>query len=53
MKEVIGFNLICFVVTFIIIMLSELDLKEKIIAMIMEVVMMAILSIGVGLFVGI
>lgn len=53
MKEVIGFNLIGFVVSFIFVMLSEFDLKEKIIGMIMEVILMAILSIGVILLAGI
>ena len=52
MKEVIGYNLRCFVVSFIIIMFSDLLLKEKIIGMIIEVVLMAILSIGVVLMVG-
>ena len=53
MKEAIGFNLVSFVIAFICIMVSDVDLKEKIIGMIIEVVLMAILSIGVILMVGI
>ena len=53
MAQVIGYNLISFFITFIFIMVSDLDLKEKIIGMIIEVVLMAILSIGVILMVGI
>ncbi len=53
MKEAIGFNLVSFVISFICIMVSDLDLKEKIIGMIIEVVLMATLSIGVILMVGI
>lgn len=52
MKELIGFNLISFAITLFIVSLSEFEIKEKIVMLIMEIVIIAILSIGIFLMVG-
>lgn len=47
MKELIGLNLLCFVITGFIVMFSGYSIKEKLIGMIFEIVFVAILTGGV------
>ena len=53
MKELIGMNLISYAIAFIIIFLSDLSTKDKIIGMLATVVFVATISIGAYLLVGI
>lgn len=53
MKTLIGFNMVCFAIISLIIMLTYSgDMKEKIIGMIIEALFMAVLSVGVWLMAG-
>ena len=51
MTVAIGFNLMCFVMTVVIVFTIgwDMGLKEKIIFIISEVVLLAILTLGVGM----
>lgn len=53
MKELIGMNLMCYAVALIVIFLSDLKIKDKILGMLFVIVFMATLSTGVYLLVGV
>lgn len=54
MREIIGFNIIADVITFLILLLDfDLTLKEKLIFWFVSVLCLAILSFGVYLLVGV
>ena len=53
MKELIGMNLICYSIAFIILFLSDLSTKDKILGMLVTVVFVATMSIGAYLLVGV
>ena len=49
MREVIGFNLICAAIAFVIVCFADLDTKEKVEFMACEICVMAVMSLGAGL----
>lgn len=53
MKELIGINLINYAVAFIILFLSDLSTKDKVIGMIVTVIFITTVSIGAYLLVGV
>lgn len=53
MKELIGMNLINYAIAFIILFLSDLSTKDKIIGMIVTVVFIVTITTGAYLLVGI
>lgn len=53
MKTLIGFNIVCFAVTsLIVILMYDGDIKEKIIGMIIALLFMSVLSFGIFLMCG-
>jgi peptidoglycan/LPS O-acetylase OafA/YrhL len=52
MKEIVGMNLICYAIAFILLFISDMETKDKLLGMLATVVFMGTLSAGVYLLAG-
>ena len=52
MKEIVGMNLICYAIAFILLFISDMETKDKLLGMLATVVFIGTLSAGVYLLAG-